>query len=63
MEKLAGDGDFALQPSRRYAHSEAYVRNLLAANGFALLSLESKIIRQDRREPVEGLIVVATKAA
>ena len=63
VEKLAGDGDFALQPSRRYAHSEGYVRNMLATNGFALLSLEQKIIRQDRREPVEGLIVVATSSA
>jgi predicted TPR repeat methyltransferase len=64
VERLAGDGDFALQSSRRYAHSEAYVRDLLSANGFALLSLEQKVIRQDRDEPVEGLIVVATiKAA
>ena len=59
VEQLAGDGDFALQPSRRYAHSEAYVRRVLAEAGLAVMSLEERIIRQDRREPVKGLIVVA----
>jgi predicted TPR repeat methyltransferase len=62
VEKLGdagGDGDFALQPSRRYAHSQAYVRSILAGSGFSILSLETKIIRQDRRQAVEGLVVVA----
>lgn len=59
VERHDAAGGFALQPSRRYAHSEAYVRAVLAANGFSLLSLEERVIRQDRREPVAGLIVVA----
>ena len=59
VEKLSGGGDYALQPSRRYAHSETYVRKVLAVNAFSLLSLETEIIRQDRNEPVQGLIVVA----
>ncbi|BCM17006.1 class I SAM-dependent DNA methyltransferase [Mesorhizobium sp. J8] len=59
LETLAGGGDFALLPSRRYAHSEAYARQLLAANGLAVLSLESMVIRYDRRDPVEGLAIVA----
>ena len=62
VEKIGdarGDGDFALQPSRRYAHSQAYVCRVLADNGFSISSLETKIIRQDRRQAVEGLIVVA----
>ncbi len=59
VEKLDAAEGFALQPSRRYAHSEPYVRAVLAASGFALFSLEERIIRQDRREPVAGLIVVA----
>ncbi|MBN9218830.1 MAG: class I SAM-dependent methyltransferase [Mesorhizobium sp.] len=62
VESLAGKGDFALQPSRRYAHSDDYVRRTLLANGFSILTLEPTIIRQDRREPVEGLAVVARKA-
>lgn len=59
VEKLAGDGDFALQPSRRYAHTEAYLRQVLEGTGLAVVSLEEKIIRQDRNEPVTGLIVTA----
>ena len=61
VERLGGSGDFVLQPSRRYAHSESYVREILAANGFSILSLETTVIRQDRREPVDGLVVVAGK--
>jgi predicted TPR repeat methyltransferase len=59
VEKLAGEGDLLLQPSRRYAHSENYVRCLLADNGFTVQSLEEHVIRQDRGEPIIGLIVVA----
>lgn len=59
VEKLTGGGDFALQPSRRCAHSESYVRRILADNGFSVLSLEEHAIRQDRGEPIAGLIVVA----
>lgn len=62
IERLAGGGDFALQPSRRYAHSDGYVSRTLLANGFSILSLDPTIIRQDRREPVDGLAVVARKA-
>ncbi|QND58426.1 class I SAM-dependent DNA methyltransferase [Mesorhizobium huakuii] len=61
VESLAGDGDFALQPSRRYAHSDGYVRRLLEASGLSILALEPTTIRQDRREPVKGLAVVARK--
>jgi predicted TPR repeat methyltransferase len=61
VELLRGEGDFVLQPSRRYAHSEAYVGETLGANGFAPLSIETAVIRQDRREPVDGLIVIARK--
>ncbi|TIQ52396.1 methyltransferase domain-containing protein [Mesorhizobium sp.] len=59
VETLAGGDDFALLPSRRYAHSEAYVRRVLASSGFSVLSLESTTIRHDRGEPVGGLAVVA----
>ncbi|MDR7033246.1 methyltransferase domain-containing protein [Mesorhizobium sp. BE184] len=60
VEKLADKGNFALQPSRRYAHSKVYLRQVLAASGLSVLSLDEKTIRQDRNEPVQGLIVVAT---
>jgi len=60
-EQAGGDG-FALRPSRRYAHSEAYVRSVLAANGFSARWLQSAVIRHDRREPIDGLAVVAGKS-
>ncbi|TPI48958.1 methyltransferase domain-containing protein [Mesorhizobium sp. B2-9-1] len=59
LETLAGGGDFALLPSRRYAHSEAYARRVLCANGLAVVSLESMVIRHDRHDPIEGLAIVA----
>ncbi|MCA0015619.1 methyltransferase domain-containing protein [Mesorhizobium sp. B292B1B] len=61
VEMLADHDGFALLPSRRYAHSQDYVRRVLAANGFSILSLESTTIRLDRSQPVEGLAVVAGK--
>jgi predicted TPR repeat methyltransferase len=59
VETASSGVDFALQPSRRYAHCEAYVRRMLAARGLQALSLSREIIRRDRGQPVEGLIVVA----
>jgi len=58
VEAHDGPEDFVLRPSRRYAHSEPYVRRVLD-EGFSLLSLERHLIRMDRNEPIEGLIVVA----
>jgi len=61
VETLAGEGDFALRPSRRYAHSQGYVRRILAECGLSILSLEGAVIRRDRAQPVEGLAVVSRK--
>jgi predicted TPR repeat methyltransferase len=58
-EKLDAADGFALQPSRRYAHAEAYVRRMLKDAGLKVVSLEERVIRQDRNEPVMGLIVSA----
>lgn len=62
VETFAGDG-FALQPSRRYAHSESYARRLLAESRFSILSLEYTIIRLDRGAPVGGLAIVAQRTS
>lgn len=59
VEHWRGQGDLILQPSRRYAHSETYVRSVLNKNALTLLSLEPHMIRQDRGLPIEGLIVIA----
>lgn len=63
VETLVGEGGFALQPSRRYAHSQAYVGQVLATNGFSVLSMDPTVIRLDRSQPVEGLAVVAVLPA
>lgn len=63
VEHWQGKGDLILQPSRRYAHSETYVRSVLTKNALIPLSLETHMIRQDRGQPIEGLIVVARKDA
>lgn len=59
VEKLDAAEGYALQPSRRYAHAEGYVRRVLAEARLKVVSLEERVIRQDRNEPVTGLIVVA----
>jgi predicted TPR repeat methyltransferase len=59
VERLDAADDFALQPSRRYAHAEGYVRRVLTEAGLAVASVEERVIRQDRNEPVNGLIVIA----
>lgn len=61
VERHPGAEDFVLRPSRRYAHSEAYVRRLLDGAGLEIVSFDAATIRMDRGEPVEGLIVVAEK--
>lgn len=59
VERLDAEDGFVLQPSRRYAHSEAYLRRILLDSGLALLSMRTERIRDDRKEPVSGLIVTA----
>jgi predicted TPR repeat methyltransferase len=62
VEKLAEGEEYALQPSRRYAHAEGYLRHVLGGAGLKVLSLQEHNIRQDRRQPVAGLIVVAARS-
>lgn len=61
VEEHAGDEDFVLRPSRRYAHSQVGLRRLLARGGFDIVSLDQAAIRTDRGQPVGGLIVVARR--
>lgn len=63
VERNDGGEKLVLRPSRRHAHSEAYVREALSAAGFAVSSCERATIRHDRGEPVEGLVVVAERQA
>lgn len=59
----AHDGDEAvfLRASLRYAHGVAATRQALIDAGLEVLRFETAILRQDRGEPIEGLLVVARK--
>lgn len=65
VEQLDADGEpdgpgFALRESRRYAHTDTYVRGVLDATGLMIRSLTHETIRMDRGQPIAGTIVVTT---
>ena len=61
VERHDGPEDYVLRESRRYAHSETYVRRLVADAGMRIVSMGADTIRMDRAVPVSGLIVVAER--
>jgi predicted TPR repeat methyltransferase len=54
------DAGVALLPTLRFAHSEPYLREIIAAAGLKLLALERAAIRTEKGTPVAGLAVVAS---
>jgi predicted TPR repeat methyltransferase len=62
VERLDGPGTFRLCPHGRYAHTEAYVREALAAAGLTTLSIDPAHLRLEALVPVEGLLVLARRA-
>ena len=54
---------FVLRPSLRYAHSEAYVASVSAANGLPMVAVERTIIRMDAGQPVAGILFLVRKPA
>ncbi|MFT3687998.1 methyltransferase domain-containing protein [Paenirhodobacter sp.] len=61
VERHDGTG-YVLRDSRRYAHSEVYVRKLLADHGFAA-DFDRAMLRMDRGAPIEALFVQARREA
>lgn len=59
----AGEGPVTLQESRRFAHSRAYIADLLAAAGFANAGIADCVVRQDRGASIASLCVVAAAPA
>lgn len=57
-EQAAATERFALRPSMRYAHGETYLRALAATHGYAVLSVQTLVLREDAGQPIDGLIVV-----
>lgn len=57
-----GDAPYMLRESRRFAHSEPYLRGLLAEAGFASCDVTPCVLRKDRGAPIRSLVVVASRA-
>jgi predicted TPR repeat methyltransferase len=56
-ESEGNEASFELRPSLRYAHTEGYLCALAARHGFGVAKLFRHAIREDQRQPVEGLFV------
>lgn len=57
------DGAFRLQDHGRYSHRVEYIREVLPAAGFDIVSLEDVVPRTEGGKPVHGLLAVARKAS
>ena len=58
VETHSGAG-IVLLPTLRFAHGEAYLRDVIAAAGLQLLTLDQAAIRTEKAAPVTGLVIVA----
>ncbi|WP_296014066.1 class I SAM-dependent methyltransferase [uncultured Agrobacterium sp.] len=63
VEDAGDDEGFVLQPSLRYAHSETYIRNLLAAFDMQVLQKRKTTIRKDAGKPLSGILFLAARRA
>jgi predicted TPR repeat methyltransferase len=61
-ESHDGDEPMVLRPSRRYAHADAYLRDLIARSGFEIVHFATAAIRRDRDEAVNAHVVVVRLA-
>lgn len=61
VERRDGDG-FALNVSRRYAHSIAYLSETAARAGFEIVTLTATTARMDAGGPVKGALVLLRRA-
>ena len=52
------EGTYVLHPSRRYAHSPQYVRDLAGKAGFEVVSMDRAPLRTESQKDVLGLVTV-----
>lgn len=57
----SGERPVELRASRRFAHSEDYVREVLGHAGFRDIRLQGCVLRQDRGQDIHGFCVVASR--
>lgn len=63
LERHRGEEPMLLRPSLRYAHNGDAARQACRDAGFEVLAVEETVLRHDRREPIEGLLVLLEKPA
>jgi predicted TPR repeat methyltransferase len=56
--EAAPTGTYVLGPTRRYLHSEAYLRKAATAASFQVMTVRSETLRRESKKPVAGWIVV-----
>jgi len=52
---------FALQATQRFVHQQDHVNKLLKAAGFSQIQMETRALRLEAGEPVQGFVVTAQK--
>ncbi|NTF40838.1 methyltransferase [Rhizobium rhizogenes] len=63
VEDAEHPAGYVLRDSLRFAHSEAYVREILATYGFAVQDLARSVIRMDGGKPIHGILFITRKSA
>lgn len=61
LERLLEGNSWKLLPHGRYAHAEPYVRSVLEEAGLKFDAIEREALRRERGDPVEGLLVTASR--
>jgi predicted TPR repeat methyltransferase len=59
--EAAADGRYALAPTRRYVHSESYLRRSANRAGFRIVDLRRATLRLESTQPVASLVAVLRK--
>lgn len=54
---------FEIGPTRRFRHTEAYLRELAESHGFEVSSLDVEVLRTEKRVPVESFVCVMRRGA
>lgn len=60
LERSDREG-YTLSPHGRYSHSRDYVADAVAEAGMVLVGIDEAVLRLERGEPVEGLVVCAQR--
>jgi predicted TPR repeat methyltransferase len=63
VEEASAQEGLVLRPSRRYAHSEPYVRELAARHGFEVQQMQRDAIRDSKEGPIPGLYFWLARSA